>query len=61
MGLIEIGNEYKNGQIVYVMCEGRMVPAQYIKRRGNFHEVFVKSRYFIEDENVQHESEFERE
>ena len=61
MGLIEMGNEYKKGQVVYVMCDGRMVPAEYIKRRGNFHEVFVKSRYFVEDENVPLEGEFERE
>lgn len=61
MGLIEMGNEYKKGQVVYVMCDGRMVPAEYIKRRGNFHEVFVKSRYFIEDEDTHFEREFERE
>ena len=62
MELIEIGKEYKQGQDIYViMCDGKVVPAEYIRRRGRFREVFVKSRYFIKDENVLHESEFERE
>jgi hypothetical protein len=61
MELIEMGKEYTQGQDVYVMCDNRMVPAEYIRRRGRFHEVFVKSRYFIEDENVHFEREFERE
>jgi len=61
MELIEMGKEYTQGQDVYVMCDGRMVPAEYIRRRGRFHEVFVKSRYFIDDENVHFEGEFDRE
>ena len=61
MELIEMGKEYTQGQDVYVMCDNRMVPAEYIRRRGRFHEVFVKARYFIDDENVHFEGEFERE
>lgn len=62
MELIEIGKEYKQGQdICVIMCDGKMVPAEYIRRRGRFHEVFVKSRYFVEDENLPLEGEFERE
>jgi len=59
MELIKMENQYKRGDMLLVLHEGRKIPAEYIRKRGACHEVLVKEKYFTMPQ-LRLDREFER-
>jgi len=39
--------DYVRGEIVLVSVDGRLIPAEYIQKRGENHEVLISPRHII--------------
>ena len=60
MEKINMDNEYNRGDLVLIVFEGRTIPAEYVQRRGNNHEVIVSPRHLISAKK-RNEPEYEKE
>jgi len=47
MEKIDMKKDYVRGELVFVIVDGRRVPAEYIQRRGENHEVLVSPRHLL--------------
>ena len=47
MDKIDMKKDYVRGEIVLVSVDGRLIPAEYIQKRGENHEVLISPRHII--------------
>jgi hypothetical protein len=52
METIKMDKEYKRGDLVLIVFDGRTIPAEYVQRRGKNHEVLVSPRHIIPTQKI---------